>query len=173
MWDECYQIGYIVKTHGLKGELIVQLDVDDPDDYTELESVFLEQKGSLIPFFMSGFSLKGTRAIARFKGIDSIDEAKELIGSKLFLPLNQLPKLPEGRYYYHDLVGLDVFENDQKIGTITAIYQPSSQHLASVEIKDKEVLIPIEDDIFTLVDFKTNRANVNLPDGLLDIYLNE
>jgi len=49
--DECYQLGHIVKTHGLKGMVNIELDVDQPDEYSELESVFLEQSGNLIPFF--------------------------------------------------------------------------------------------------------------------------
>ena len=51
--DECYQLGHIVKTHGLKGMVTIDLDVDQPDEYSELESVFLEQSGNLIPFLLN------------------------------------------------------------------------------------------------------------------------
>ena len=50
--DECYRLGHIVKTHGLKGAVTIELDVDYPEEYDEMESVFLEQSGNLIPFFI-------------------------------------------------------------------------------------------------------------------------
>ena len=50
--DECYQLGHIIKTHGLKGMVKIELDVDDPNNYSKLESVFVEKSGNLIPFFI-------------------------------------------------------------------------------------------------------------------------
>lgn len=171
--DECYQLGYIVKTHGLNGEVLIQLDVDHPEEYEDMESVFLEQSGNLVPFFISHTSFQKNKVLVKFKDILNVTEAKTLVGSRLFLPLDELPELDEGQYYYHDLIGFEVFQQDQFIGRITSIYQPSSQFLAAIEIKGKEVLVPIEDDIFRVVDLHEQRVEVQLPDGLLDVYLNE
>ena len=151
--DECYQLGHIVKTHGLKGMVNIELDVDQPDEYSELESVFLEQSGNLIPFFVKQISM-----------------AKDLVGQALYLPLNHLPKLQDGEYFFHDLVGFEIFHLGNFLGTIAQIYQPSSQYLAAVFYKEQELLIPIEDAIFKKVDLTKKEAHIELPDGFMEIY---
>ena len=78
--DECYQLGHIIKTHGLKGIVSIELDVDHPNDYSKLESVFLEKSGNLIPFFIKKILMNGTKTLIHFEGIDHIDLARDLIG---------------------------------------------------------------------------------------------
>ena len=101
--DECYQLGHIIKTHGLKGIVSIELDVDHPNDYSKLESVFLEKSGNLIPFIIKEILMNSTKTLIHFEGIDHIDLAKDLIGKELYLPLDQLPKLRKGEYFFHDL----------------------------------------------------------------------
>jgi 16S rRNA processing protein RimM len=168
--DDCFELGYIVKTHGLKGEVTIQLDVDDPSVYYEMESVFLEQSGNLVPFFFESILPQGNRVIAHFEEIDSLDKASELTGCKLFLPTETLPKLSSEEYYLHDLVGMKVIEGDEELGTVTTIYQPSAQYLAAVMHKGHELLIPIEDGIVQKVDKEAGQVFVKLPDGFMEIY---
>lgn len=168
--DDCFELGYIVKTHGLKGEVTIQFDVDDPSVYYEMESVFLEQSGNLVPFFFESILPQGNRIIAQFEEIDSLDKASELTGCKLFLPTEVLPTLPSEEYYLHDLVGMKVIEGDNELGTIATIYQPSAQYLAAVMYKGHELLIPIEDDIVQKVDKEAGQVLVKLPEGFLEIY---
>ena len=169
--DDCYQIGHIVKTHGLKGEVNVKLDVDFPEDYEELESVFLEQSGNLVPFFISEISISGKKVKIKFEDINSIQKASELVKAVLYRPLSELPKLENGKYFYHDLVGFEVFEKGKLIGAIKSIYQASSQFLAAIDHNGKEVLVPIGDHIFVSVDTIKKKIEVKLPDGLLEVYL--
>ena len=168
--DDCYQLGHIVKTHGLKGMVNIQLDVDHPDGYSELESVFLEKSGKLIPFFIKEIIMNGVKTLIHFEDIDHIDLAKDLVGRTLYLPLNHLPELNEGEYFFHDLVNFEVFHLGTFLGTIAQIYQPSSQYLAAVLHKEQELLIPIEDTIFKKVDLKKKEAHIELPDGFMEIY---
>ena len=170
--DDCYQIGYIVKTHGLKGEVKIVLDVDAPEQYEELESVYLERSGELVPFFVSQLNLQASGGLIRFEDIDTIEQSAELVGCGLYLPLDQLPKHGEGHYYYHELIGYEVWQGEMLIGKVDQIYQPSSQSIASVLHEGREVLIPIADDIVLKVDKQQKRLEVSLPDGLLDIYTN-
>lgn len=60
--DDCYQLGYIIKPHGLKGELQLLLDVDSPEDYQNLESVFVRQGQQLVPFLLS-ISMSGLKRL--------------------------------------------------------------------------------------------------------------
>ncbi|MEM6830746.1 MAG: hypothetical protein AAF551_09530 [Bacteroidota bacterium] len=96
--DDCYQLGEVIKTHGLKGEVSIRLDADYPEEYKELESVFLKQEGKLVPFFIDTFHIQASNALVKFEDIDSIDQARELVKCSLFLPLSYLPELAEGGY---------------------------------------------------------------------------
>lgn len=167
--DDCYQLGEVIKTHGLKGEVSILLDVDFPDDYKNLESVFLQQSGKLVPFFIDSIKINSNKALVKFEDIDAIEEASELIKSKIYLPLSFLPKLDEG-YYYHDLVGCKVFEADNLLGQVKEVIDLSGNQLLSVIKEDREILIPMKDQILLSVDVKAERIEVELPDGLLDLY---
>ena len=167
--DDCYQLGEVIKTHGLKGEVSILLDVDFPNDYKNLESVFLQQSGKLIPFFIDSIQINGNKALLKFEDVDSIESASELIKSKIYLPLSFLPELDEG-YYYHDLVGCEVFEDDNLLGQVKEVIDLSGNQLLSVIKEDREMLIPMKDEILQSVDAKAKRIEVELPDGLLDLY---
>ncbi len=168
--DDCYQLGEVIKTHGLNGEVSIHLDVDFPNEYQNLESVFLEQQGNLVPLFISSIQINKGKALVHFEDIDSIEGAKVLIKSKLFLPLSQLPKLENGQYYFHDLVNCVVYEGSSRLGLIKEVIDLNGNQLISVDMEGKEILIPLKDEILTTVDIPAEKVSVNLPDGLLDIY---
>ncbi|WP_425392790.1 ribosome maturation factor RimM [Ekhidna sp.] len=171
--DDCYQLGEVIKTHGLNGEVSILLDVDFPNEYQNLESVFLEQSGKLVPFFIDTIQVNGNKALVQFEDIESLDEAKALVKSKLYLPLSTLPDLEEGKYYYHELVGCEVFEDKQPIGTVINVIDLNGNQLLSVDASGKEVLIPLKDEILLSADIKKKKLTVKLPEGLLDMYLEE
>lgn len=168
---DCYQLGEVIKTHGLNGEVSIHLDVDFPEEYENLESVFLLQKGRLIPFFIDYIQIQGNKALIKFEDVDSIESASELAKIELYLPLSSLPELPHDGYYFHDLVGCEVFENGKKLGLIKEVIDLNSNELLNVINGEKEVLIPLKDEILKKVDIKAKRIDVELPDGLLNLYL--
>ena len=168
--NDCYQLGEVIKTHGLNGEVSILLDVDFPDEYQNLESVFLEQQGKLIPFFIESIQINQGKALVHFEDINSIEEAKPLIKSKLFLPLSSLPELEEGQYYFHDLVGCEVNEKNRILGVIKEVVDLSGNQLLVLDMDDKEIFIPLKDEILDVVDIPNKKVSVTLPDGLLDIY---
>jgi len=173
--DQCFQIGRIAKVHGLRGEVNVVLDVDFPEDYEGLEHLFLEQKGRLVPFFLEHFVIQpGSRALAKFEELDSIEQVEMLVGSEVYLPLTELPQLEEDQYYYHELVGFEVIDDTKGlIGPVQVIYDLETQDLLGVTHQGKEVLIPIQDGIITKVDKAAKKVYCQLPEGLLDIYLED
>lgn len=170
-FDEYYQLGNVVKTHGLRGEVVFFLDVDTPEEYQKLESVFIDINGKLVPFFIESLHLQGDRAIVALEEIESLEDAEQLVGKSAFLPLNHLPELLAGKYYYHQLVGFLVYEEENLIGKVTEIFEMPHNHLMGVDHQGKEVLIPIEDEIILSVDLKAEKIDVRLPEGLLDLYL--
>ncbi|MEQ8906350.1 ribosome maturation factor RimM [Ekhidna sp.] len=171
--DDCYQLGEVIKTHGLNGEVSISLEVDFPNEYQNLESVFLEQSGKLVPFFIDTIQVNNNKALVKFEDIDSLDQAKALVKAKLYLPLSLLPDLEDGQYYFHDLAGCEVFEENQLIGVAKEVIDLNGNQLLSVDVNGKEVLIPLKDEILLSADIKARKIIVNLPEGLLDVYLKE
>lgn len=169
-FDECYQLGNVVKTHGLKGEIVIFLDVDHPETYHEMESVLVDINGKLVPFFIESLHMQGDRAITALEDIESIDDAKELVGKNLFLPLKSLPALPEGQYYYHQLIGFDFYDQDKYLGKVKEVYEMPTNHLLYVDYNGTEVLVPAEDEILETVSLPEKKIIATLPDGLLDVY---
>ncbi|MEO9805610.1 MAG: ribosome maturation factor RimM [Reichenbachiella sp.] len=171
--DDCYQIGHVIKTHGLKGEVQLFLDVDNPLEYKEMESMFVHQNNSLIPFFIEHIQINPAKAISKFEEIDDIEAAKTLVGCKLYLPLNNLPKLKDGEYYLHQLIGMELFDKGKSIGKVKELFEIGPQELISIIHQEKEVLIPLKDEIIKRVDVKEKKIDADIPEGLIDIYLEE
>jgi len=172
--DDCYQLGYVTKTHGLQGEVKVLLDVDFPEAYENLESVFLQliSSGTLVPFFIESLRLQQDSLILKFEDIDSLEDAEPLLKAGLFLPLDQLPALEEGQYYFHEIIGFQIEDkNAGPLGTVKDVYEGGRQHLIAMEYKEREILIPLNDKIIVGVDKDKQRVYTHLPDGLLDVYL--
>ena len=171
--DDCYQIGHVIKTHGLKGEVQLFLDVDNPLEYQEMESMLVEQNDSLIPFFIEHLQVNPSKTIAKFEEVDEVDDAKKLVACKLYLPLDVLPDLKDGEYYLHQLVNMDLYDKGQLLGKVKELFEIGPQELISVIHQGKEVLIPIKDEIIRKVDIPNNRIDAEIPDGLIDIYLED
>jgi len=173
--DDCYQLGYVIKPHGLNGELQILLDVDAPKEYSNLESVFVLQGQQLVPFFIESIAVRGDKAIVAIEEVESIDDAKVLKGAELYLPLAMLPQLTDDQFYYHDLQGFAV-EDDQgeAIGKVEAVLEAGAQDLLQVKHESgKELLLPLNDDLLMKVDKEAQKLVMKIPEGLLDVYLSE
>ncbi|MFN3850641.1 MAG: ribosome maturation factor RimM [Spirosomataceae bacterium] len=170
--DSCFQLGKITKTHGLKGEMQIWLDVDVPEDYEDLDSVLLDIKGELIPHLIEKIQIRGTKSIVKFEEIDSIESAQRLVGADLYLPMDVLPTLEENQFYYHEITDFQVIDEQKgALGIVKAVYTSHQQDLIAMEYQDVEVLIPINDDIVKSVNRDKKELYTNLPDGLLEVYL--
>jgi 16S rRNA processing protein RimM len=172
--DDCYQLGYVSRTHGLQGEVHIVLDVDFPEAYKEMESVLLQLQGSgtLIPFFIEYTHLQKSTAIVKFEDIDTIEQAEELLKAGLFLPLDKLPPLEEGQFYFHEIIGFGV--QDEALGTLGSVkdvYEAGPQVLLAMDYQAHEILIPLTDEIVFRVDKEGKIVHTRLPEGLMDIYL--
>ncbi len=171
--ESCFQLGHILKTHGIHGELIIYLDTDNPEDYNLLKSVFVEINREMVPFFIERIKVNSNRAIVKFQDVDNLQAADKIKGLGLYLPLEFLPDLGEGRFYYHEVIGFAVIDESKGlIGNIMNIYEANGNDLFGVDHKGHEVLIPVQDDLIKEIDKKNKKIYMNLPNGLMDIYIN-
>lgn len=170
--DDCFQLGYIVKTHGTKGQVVAFFDVDYPEDYEDLESVFLEQKGRLVPFFIALMEpVQKGRFIIRFEDINTIEQAETLRNTAIYLPLDELPELEEDQFYFHEVIGYQVVDqNHGPLGTVKDFYDMPQQQLMAMEYQNQEMLVPVMDEIVLRADHEAKQLHVKLPEGLLEVY---
>lgn len=171
--EDCYQLGNVIKAHGLNGEIQIYLDVDTPAAYQELESVFILTGNKLIPFFIDTLQINGNKALTKLEGVDSREEAEALAGNEVHLPLAALPQLEENQYYYHEIIGFEFFDNGKPLGIVENVIAFSAQTLLTIKVDQVEVLVPLQDEIIVSVDKESRQVQGNLPEGLLDVYLNE
>ena len=172
--DDCFQLGKVIKPHGLKGQVSVLLETDYPENYTEMESVFVLVQNKLVPFFIESIDIQRDRATIKFDGIDSQEDALTLRDAVLYLPLDVLPPLEGTSFYFHEITGFTIV--DEKlgpIGLVQAVYDSGAQNLISALYNDKEILIPVHDDILKHIDREEEKIFVSLPDGLIDLYMSE
>jgi 16S rRNA processing protein RimM len=173
--EDCYLLGKITKPHGLKGELAIWLDVDYPEEYEDLDSVLLEIKGQLVPHFIEEIQIRANKSIIKFEDIDTIEEAQKLVNSDIYLPEDNLPELEgDDEFYYHEIIDFDVVDEVKgKLGKVLAVYTSDRQDLIAMNYEGNEILIPIDDDIVKTVDREKKELYTHLPDGLLEVYLND
>lgn len=166
--EKCFKIGYVAKTHGLKGE--VTLNMSEDVDFNTFKSVFIEQQGSLVPYFISSFSDRGDKVFIKFDDIDTSEKASLLKGSSIFLPKQIRAKLKRGEFYDDEVIGFTVIdENLGELGEITEVSSAGPNRLLTLLFNEKEVLIPVNSP-FVLSSNKTKKViKVVLPDGFLDI----
>jgi len=171
--EDCFYLGKIVKRYSFKGELLAKLDTDDPKRYTKMESVFVEINKKLIPFFIECCSLhKSTLLRVKFEGVENDEDTAPFIGSQLYLPLELLPELEGDKFYYHEIIGFAMEDTTfGKIGTITGINDSTAQALFEIDRDGKEILIPLIDDFIKKVDKDKKTILLEVPEGLIEIYL--
>jgi len=170
--EDYFNLGIITKTFGKNGEVIFFLDVDSPEDYNTLEMVFIEINQKLIPFFIESIRIKGNYATVKLEDVSSPEKAQKFLKLNLFLPTDLLPELPDEKFYFHEIIGFSVEdENQGNIGIINDILELPEQSLMQILFKEKEILIPIVDEIVTSVDSNNRKVYINSPEGLIDLNL--
>ncbi len=172
--EDCFYIGYITKTKGLKGEIQVFFEYEEPADLP-LKSVFAEINGKLIPYFISSFKLQNNQTgNFYFDDIDTIEKAEKLIRKKLYLPTALKPERDEDEFLIKDLKGFIVHdEKEGELGEIIEINEYPQQYIAVVSYKFKEIMFPLNNDLIVEVDQENSILHVTLPDGLIDLYIGE
>jgi 16S rRNA processing protein RimM len=171
-FSDYFYLGKVVKVHGYDGKLTVYFDTDEPNEYVDIDVIYINISGSLVPFFINELSLLNNKAVVSFMDVDDIEKATRLVNKELFMPLSLLPKLSGNKFYYHEVKGMTVVDkNYGTLGIISAVLEYPNQAVLQIFTDGKEVLIPINNEIITDVDRKQNIMSIIAPEGLLDVYL--
>ncbi|MET4081211.1 16S rRNA processing protein RimM [Pedobacter sp. UYP30] len=170
--EETFYIGYVTKTKGLKGEVQVFFEFEDYDQLTP-EIIFADMNGKLVPYFVASYKLqKNSTGYFYFDDLDHIDKAQLLVRKKLYLPLAEKPDRDEDEFRYTDLKGFTAFDETLgELGEITEVHEYPQQFVATVLYKEKEVLFPLNEDFIIEINEEQKLLTLDLPEGLLSIYL--
>jgi 16S rRNA processing protein RimM len=167
-----FLLGKIIRTHGYKGGLKAIFDVDQPQEYRELEMLFIEVKEQLIPWMVENLHFERNKANLKLADLNDMEGAEKLVGCFIYLPVELLPKLRGNKFYYHEVTGFKVHdESHGDIGTIDRVIDLPNNPLFAVTFGEKEILLPVSDEIILKVDRKKKLIEVRAPEGLIEIYL--
>ncbi len=169
---EYFKIGKFVAVHGLTGELLLKHSFGKKTSLKGLQAIFIEEKkDSFIPWFIESAKIKNEEeSYIKVEGIDSREAAAKLTQKEIWLPEADFKKWV-ARSAPANLLGYTIINERESIGEILEVIEQPHQMLCRLDIKGKEVLIPLHEGTIQKVDHKKRQVIVLLPDGLLDIYL--
>lgn len=161
------QVGKIVNTHGLRGDVKVVSWTDTPDVIEELETIFVGDKKE--EFHMQYVKYQKNNLIIKFKEIPDINVAEKYKNQILYAEREALGELPDGVYYITDLLGCKVVDDDsgEEIGILDDIFNNGGSDIYDVKKKDaKHLLLPVIDDVVKNIDIEERIIHVHVLEGL-------
>jgi 16S rRNA processing protein RimM len=171
------RVGRLVKAHGLKGAIKLELYTDSPDQRFKAGQVLELQVPESSEWFGKTVTVSELRfynqsPVLFLEGIDDRSKAETLIKAILLIEtdVDKLPEEPEA-WYDHQLVGLLAFVGEQQVGSITRVDHLPAQDLLAIDTPNGEVLVPFVKQIVPEVDVKTGRVILTPPDGLFELNL--
>ncbi len=163
-------IGKVLKTHGVRGEVKIEPLTDHPERFRTVKRVYLVSAGGKKKECqVLAVRYVGDAPLLLFSGHESPEKAKELNGWLVQLPEEEAVPLPEGQYYWFELIGMDVeSETGERLGRITDIFQTGSNDVYVMKAGKREIYLPATKEVVRQVDRKAKRMVIHVMDGLLD-----
>ena len=163
-----YIVGKILKPQGIKGEVKIEVITSFPEHFNDLNGLYIK-RDDFEPLEIEDRRFSKNFVFLKFKEIQSRDDAEALRGTYLYIPEKELYSLDEDEFYYHQLIGLKVFsEENDYIGEILEIENyPENDVLVVRDINKEKHLIPLVKDIIREIDVESQKVKIRLIEGLL------
>ena len=163
-------IGKILNFHGVQGEAKVGYSKNQADFLRSLDGAFIYFENEYKPFNIKSVKFNNKFAIIKFEGINSINDILEYKNCLIYVKQEDFEQtLEEGEYLIDDLIGLDVYSNDKKIGVVVGVTSNGANDLLSVRGLSKKIsLVPFVDAIVPEVDLKNKKVIINEIQGLIE-----
>lgn len=170
--DELVAVARVVRTRGLRGEIVADLLTDFPERFDDLERLIaIAPDGKLSTLKLEEHWLQNGRIVFKFAGYDSIEAASALIGCELAVPEAERVELPEGQFYDWELAGCRVETVEgEEIGRVREVLKTGGVEVLLVDslTHGRDYLIPLAEEICVEVDVKNKLIRVDVPEGLLE-----
>ena len=169
---EYFKIGKIVSTFGLKGEVVLKHNLGKKTSLKGLKALFVEErKESFIPWFVEAARIKNEEELfVKFEGVNTKEAANKLAQKEAWMAEEDFKKF-SSKSAPINLLGYAILEGDEDLGTVLEVIEQPNQVLCRIDYKGKEALIPLHEDSLVGIDHKKRQIRVELPPGLLEIYL--
>lgn len=168
--EKYLEIGQIVNTFGIKGQVKIVPFTDDITRFDELKEIYVEKKNELKLFQIEQVNYKKNMVILKLKGIETVEEAEKLRNCYLKIDRKDAKELPKDTYFIVDLLGLEVYTDEGKLlGKVDDIYNAGSSDIYVVKDElGKQILLPAIKDVLKEVDLENQKIIVHLIKGLVD-----
>ena len=162
-------VGKILNFHGVRGEAKLGYSKNRESFISQLEYVYVQEGSEYIKLGISNIRFTPKCAIIKFVGIDSLNEILEYKNKLLFVEEQTVREfLEEDEFLIDELVGLDVYDGDKKVGAVVGVSNNGASDLLSVKTLSKQVsLVPFVKAIVLSVDIQNRRIQINNIEGLL------
>ena len=166
--DELYQVGAVVRTHGVRGEIKVYPMTDDPMRFRGMKELILDTGKELKICEVLSARMQKNLVILKLKGLDTMDEAQRYRGCALYVTKENRVPLGEDEWFIADLIGCSVWTDEgERLGELTDVLQTGANDVYVVQdAGGKEILIPAIRDCILDVDTEGRRVDVHLLAGL-------
>lgn len=164
---ELLVIGKIFSVHGVRGEVKVYSFTDPIDNLLGYRDWTLRRDGEIRQVRLVSGRAQNKVLVAKLKGLDDRDEARALAGFEICIPLDSLPALPDGEYYWHQLVGLKVIDTrGQLFGRIDHLLETGANDVIVVKpcagsLDDRERLLPYTEQCVQVIDLAAGEMRVD------------
>ncbi|MDR5683573.1 MAG: ribosome maturation factor RimM [Armatimonadota bacterium] len=163
------RIGVVMRPHGIHGEVRVRPDTDFPDRFRTLRRVLVVRGDRTTAYGVERVRSAGETFLVKLTGVDTPETARELSGASLHVEREDAPPLPEGRFYVHDVIGMEVTTTDgEPLGWVAEVLRTGANDVYAVRGGGREVLIPAVRDVVAELDPRGGRMVVRLIPGLVD-----
>ena len=165
-------IGKLIGPHGLQGELLLQHQLGKRSTLSGVKAIFIEgKKGEFLPWFIEKAQARNEEeSLLKLEGISTKEQAQKLARKPVWLAEADFEK-QAAKTAPIKLLGYQIVENEQVLGEILELIEQPHQILCRLQINNKDVYIPLHEDSLQHIDHKKRIVEVELPEGLLDIYL--
>lgn len=170
MKNDLLEVGKIVNTHGLKGEVKVVAWTDSPYDFEEIEKVYIKTKSETKCLEIANIKYQKNNLIVKFGEFNDINEVLPYKNTILYANREDLPELEDGVHYIVDLIGLEVVTEDgETVGTVADVFNTGANDIYDVKRRGKKnLLLPVIDEVVKNIDISGGQIIVNIMDGLDD-----
>lgn len=161
-------IGRIVRAHGVRGDLVVEVWTDFPERFYTMEVAYLGNAQEAEPRRVVSARPYKDRVLLRFEDCSDRSSAERLTGLLVQIPVEEAHPLPEGEYYPHQLVGMEVVTTDgEHLGHLSEVLFAPANDIYVVSRSQGELWLPAIADVVQQVDLAAKRMVVKLLDGLI------
>ena len=167
--QEYFEIGQIVNTHGVRGQVKVNPFTDDIERFEELKSIYIVKNKQLLEFEIEDVKYQKNMIILKLKGIDTPEQAESLRNCYIKINRKDARKLPKDTYFIADIIGSNVITDDGKsLGKVDDIYNTGSNDIYVVKDElGKQILLPNIKEVILDIDIEKQIVTVHLLDGLI------